>query len=124
MLLFVAAYCILISSCKNNEIEESPAIPYKIELNGTEFHNGDSLFGRVIIDEKSLIQGTVIEKIDCRLGNIVIGTVANDRVCPFGTRLIDKPIGIHTLSLIIKCKTPGYDETFWRYDLKTINIKQ
>ena len=124
MLLCVAANSIVISSCKSDDVEFSPSVPYSIEINGTEFQNGDSLYGRVIIDTESMIQGTSIEKIDCRLGNIVIGTVKNSMVCPFGVRLVNKPIGMHTLSVIIKCESPGYDKTFWRYDLETINIKE
>lgn len=111
-------------NCKNDDIEISPSVPFKIEINGTDFRNGDNLYGRVIIDMKSIIPGTEVKKIDCRLGNIVIGTVENEMICPFGVILQDKPIGKHVFSIIIKCESPGYDETFWRHDLEIINIKE
>lgn len=123
-LLCAAIGSIALQSCKSDDIELSPSVPYRIEINGTEFQNGDSLYGRIIILTDSLIPGTAIKKIDCRLGNIVIGTVKNEMVCPFGVRLIDKPIGTHTFSVIIKCEAPDCDETFWRYDFETITIKK
>lgn len=115
----------IFTACQNNNDDYSPPVAYRIEgLNDSiTYHNGDSLFGRIVIIEDSLIAGTEIKKIDCRLGNIVIGTVENAKICPFGVRLKDKPAGIHTFSVIIKSEVPDCDETFWRYDFKMINIK-
>ena len=110
--------------CKKDEVKFSPSVPYSLIINDSIFHNGDSLFGRVVIKEKEMVAGTDIKKIDCRLGNIVIGTTKGKMECPFGVRLKDKPIGTHTFSVIIKCETPDYDETFWRYDKKMIEIKK
>lgn len=122
-------FCVVLAStlfvgCQKDNDDYSPAVACRIEgLNDSiVYHNGDSLFGRIVIIEDSLITGTTIKKIDCRLGNIVIGTVENAMVCPFGVRLKDKPIGTHTFSIIIKCKAPDCDETYWRYDFKMINI--
>lgn len=116
---------LVISSCKKDEVAFSPYVPFKVEFNkvSTEYQNGDSLYGNVTIKEDSLVKGMQIKKIDCRLGNIVIGTVENKMVCPFGVRLKDKPVGTHTFSVIIKCEAPDCDETFWRHDFKTIRIK-
>jgi len=125
--LIVVAICatIAISSCKEDEVTFSPSVPFKVEFNKavTEYQNGDSLYGNVIVKEDSLIKGMQVKKIDCRLGNIVIGTVEGKMVCPFGVRLKDKPVGTHTFSVIIKCEAPDCDETFWRHDFKTITIK-
>lgn len=125
ILLSVILGSILLIACQKDNEDYSPAVAYRIEgLNDSiTYHNGDSLFGRIVIIEDSLIAGTEIKKIDCRLGNIVIGNVENARVCPFGVRLKDKPVGTHTFSVIIKCEAPDCDETFWRYDFKMINIK-
>ncbi|MCD8295976.1 MAG: hypothetical protein LUC88_00220 [Prevotella sp.] len=106
----------------DEDVDIVPSVPYSIELNDSVYHNGDSLYGRVIINTESMPSGTNIKKIDCRLRNIVIGSEVNTYVCPFGVKLEDMPIGIHTLSVIVKCKAPGYDLTYWRYDLKMINI--
>lgn len=114
---------IVLTACKEDEVEFSPSVPYKIELNDSIFHNGDSLYGCVTIDQQKMVAGTDIKKIDCRLGNIVIGTTKNKMDCPFGVRLKDKPAGKHTFSVIIKCESPDCDETFWRHDLKMITIK-
>lgn len=114
---------VLFTACKKDELDLSPSVPYDIKINKKTFHNGDSLYGRVVIDEKKMVTGTKIKKIDCRLGNIVIGTSENEMNCPFGVRLKDKPIGTHTFSVIIKCESPDCDETFWRYDLDMITIK-
>lgn len=118
--------CIVFTACQNDNNDYSPAVSYRIEgLNESlTYHNGDSLYGRIVINEDSLITGTAIKKIDCRLGNIVIGTIENDIACPFGVRLKDKPIGTHTLSVIIKCEVPDFDETYWRYDFKMIEITE
>lgn len=115
----------IFTACQKANDDYSPAVAYRIEgLNDSiTYHNGDSLYGRIVIIEDSLIAGTEIKKIDCRLGNIVIGTVENAKICPFGVRLKDKPAGTHTFSVIIKSEAPGCDETFWRYDFKMISIK-
>ncbi len=113
----------ILFSCNEDEVIFSPAVSHRIELNDSIYHNGDSLYGRVIVIEDSLTAGMDVKKIDCRLGNIVIGTVENQLVCPFGVRLKDKPIGTHTFSVIIKCEAPECDETFWRYDYRIITIK-
>ena len=113
----------IILGCSNDDINPSPEVPFDMEFNASEYSNGDSLYGKVIIDEANMTVGTKIKKIDCRLGNIVIGTVEDKMVCPFGVRLKDKPQGIHTFSVIIKCETPEFDETFWRYDYKNVTIK-
>ena len=110
-------------SCKEDEVVLSPSVPYRMEFNDSIYHNGDSLFGRVVVIRDSLIVGMDVKKIDCRLGNIVIGTVENKMECPFGVRLKDKPAGTHTFSVIIKCEAPDCDETIWRYDFKMITIK-
>lgn len=110
-------------SCTEDEGELSPAVPHRIELNDTVFHNGDSLHGRIVVVEDSLVSGMKVSKIDCRLGNIVIGTAKNAMTCPFGVRLTGKPAGKHVFSVIIKCEAPGCEETFWRYDYKLITIK-
>lgn len=115
---------IVLTACNKDDLEISPSVPYSIEFNDSIFHNGDSLYGRVVIDQQKMVAGTDIKKIDCRLGNIVIGTVENKLVCPFGVRLKDKPAGTHTFSVIIKCEAPDCDETFWRYDFKMITIKK
>jgi len=117
--------CVVFSGCKEDEdVEFSPSVPYRIVINDSIFHNGDSLYGRVIVIEDSLVSGMNVKKIDCRLGNIVIGAVNNKMVCPFGVRLKDKPAGTHTFSVIIKCEAPDCEETYWRYDLKMITIKE
>ncbi|MBQ8362030.1 MAG: hypothetical protein IJX44_08815 [Bacteroidaceae bacterium] len=105
----------ILSGCEDDK-DFSPPISYKVEFNDSlfQYHNGDSLYGCVTILQDSLITGTDVKKIDCRLGNIVIGTVKNELVCPFGVRLKDKPAGKHTFSVIIKYEVPGYDETFLR----------
>jgi len=122
-LLFVLSFlCITVIGCKEDEKEISPSVFYNIELNDSVYENGDSLYGYVEIDKRRLIKDTEIKKIDCRLGNVVIGTTKNQLTCPFGVRIKDKPVGTHTLSIIVKCETPGYLETFWRYDLKIIHI--
>lgn len=121
--LFVFMSGIAMFGC-SEEVQFSPAVPYRIELNDSVFHIGDSLHGRIVVIEDSLVSGMKVKKIDCRLGNIVIGSVKNAMICPFGVRLLDKPIGTHTFSVIIKCEAPGCDDTFWRYDYKMITIKQ
>lgn len=122
--LFSLLVCgIVFTACNKDELEVSPAVPCSIVLNDSIFHNGDSLCGRVVINQQKMIAGTDIKKIDCRLGNIVIGTTENKMECPFGVRLKDKPAGKHTFSVIIKCEAPDCDETFWRYDFKMITIK-
>ena len=113
----------ILFSCNEDEVIFSPAVSHRIELNDSIYHNGDSLYGRVIVIEYSLTAGLAVKILDCRLGNIVIGTVENQLVCPFGVRLKDKPIGTHTFSVIIKCEAPECDETFWRYDYRIITIK-
>lgn len=125
-LIYVILSCILFIACQKETYDYSPAVDYRIEgLNQSlTYQNGDSLYGRIVINEDSLIAGTAIKKIDCRLGNIVIGTTENAMVCPFGVRLKDKPIGTHTFSVIIKCEAPACDETFWRYDFKMIKITE
>lgn len=125
LIIAVLFTALVISSCKKDEVTFSPSVPFKVEFNKaiTEYQNGDSLYGNVTIKEDSLVKGMQIKKIDCRLGNIVIGTVENKMVCPFGVRLKDKPVGTHTFSVIIKCEAPDCDETFWRHDFKTITIK-
>ena len=125
LLCFMILGSIIFTACQKDNEDYSPAVAYRIEgLNDSiTYHNGDSLFGRIVIIEDSLIAGTEIKKIDCRLGNIVIGTVENAKICPFGVRLKDKPAGTHTFSVIIKSEAPGCDETFWRYDIKMIRIK-
>ncbi len=115
---------ILCLSCKKDDFNPSPSVPFNIVCNDSILHNGDSLYGRVVVNKNKMINGTVIKKIDCRLGNIVIGTSEDKFECPFGVRLKDKPIGKHTFSVIIKCEVPNYDETFWRHDYKMITIKQ
>lgn len=125
-LLCAVLASIVFISCQNDDYNYSPAVAYRIEgLNSPiEYHNGDSLYGRIVVIKDSLIAGMQIKKIDCRLGNKVIGTVENTLVCPFGVRLKDKPIGTHTLSVIIKCEAPDCDETFWRYDFKMVEITE
>lgn len=123
-LFLICISVILLAGCKEDELEVSPAVPFTIELNQTEYHLGDSLYGKVVINTSELTSGTTIEKIDCRLGNIVIGTTVNQMSCPFGVRLKDKPIGTHTFSVIIKCQSPNCDLTFWRTDYKMIEIKE
>lgn len=121
--MFVLSFlCITVIGCKEDEKEISPSVFYNIELNDSVYENGDSLYGYVEIDKRRLIKDTEIKKIDCRLGNVVIGTTKNQLTCPFGVRIKDKPVGTHTLSIIVKCETPGYLETFWRYDLRIIHI--
>lgn len=112
------------TGCSEDEPQFSPAVPYSIELNDSVFHMGDSLFGRIIVIEDSLLPGMKVKKIDCRLANKVIGSVENAKVCPFGVRLTETPIGIHTFSVIIKCEAPDCDETYWRYDYKMIIVKE
>lgn len=120
---FISLCFTFLISCSEDEIKVSPYVPFTVSINGVEFENGDSLYGQVLIDEADLEEGTEIKKIDCRLGNIVIGTTTNELVCPFGIRLKDKPVGEHTFSVIIKCQSPDCDETYWRTDSKTITIK-
>ena len=121
---FFSVWLLALAGCKNDELTPAPEVPYTIELNKTVFHNGDSLYGRVIVNENELAEGMKIKKIDCRLGNIVIGTTKNAMVCPFGVRLEDKPIGEHTFSVIFKCDASDCDETYWRYDIKMITINE
>lgn len=125
LLLFIvgATFALLTGCDKDDEIKVSPDVPFTYVLNQTEYQNGDSLYGKVIINTKEMVAGTKIEKIDCRLGNIVIGTTENEMECPFGIRLADKPTGTHILSIIIKCQSPDCDLTYWRHDIKNINIK-
>ena len=111
------------TGCSEEDLEFSPAVPYRIEINDSTFHMGDSLYGRIVVIEDSLLPGMDIKKIDCRLANRVIGSVDNAKVCPFGVRLTETPIGVHTFSVIIKCEAPNCDETYWRYDYKMITIK-
>lgn len=122
--IFLIVCVAIFVSCSENSVKISPKVPYRIELNDSVYHIGDSLYGRVVIIEDSLVAGTKIEKIDCRLANIVIGNVENEKICPFGIRLVDTPVGVHTFSVIIKCKAPDCDETYWRYDSKIITIKE
>ena len=136
VLLCVALGSALLCGCKGKEINACPDVPFSVEFNKIDFDNndtiygcttyanGDSLYGRVIIGLDSISYNTIIDKIDCRLGNIVIGSSEDSRICSFGVRLKDKPIGVHTFSIIVKCEAPGYDLTFLRYDLETINIKE
>ena len=114
---------IYFTGCSEDKLEFSPAVPYRIELNDSVFHVGDSLFGRIVVIGDSLLPEMNVKKIDCRLANKVIGSVDNAKVCPFGVRLADTPIGVHTFSVIIKCEAPDCDETYWRYDYKMITIK-
>lgn len=123
-MLVIFACNIALFSCKKDEVRLSPTVPYRIELNDSIYHNGDSLYGRVVVIEDSLISGMNVKKIDCRLGNIVIGSVESRMVCPFGIKLKDKPLGEHTFSVIIKCEAPDYDETYWKHDYKMITIKE
>ena len=114
----------VVIGCKKDEKDFSPSVPYSVVFNDSIYHNGDSLYGCVTINQDSMVAGTMIKKIDCRLDNIVIGSVENQMECPFGVRLMNKPIGDHTFSIIIKCESPDCDETFWRYDfVKHITIK-
>lgn len=123
--LMLAIICsISFWGCSEDEMKFSPAVPYSIELNDSVFCVGDSLFGRIVVIEDSLSVGMRVKKIDCRLANKVIGSVDNAKVCPFGVRLTETPIGIHTFSVIIKCEAPNCDETYWRYDYKMITIKE
>lgn len=122
--LLLCAICFIGCNSDDDEVKLSPTVPYSVEFNDSIYHNGDSLFGRVVINQGKMAAGTEIRKIDCRLGNVVIGTVENKMICPFGVRLKDKPIGTHTFSVIIKCESPGCEETFWRYDLKRVIIKK
>lgn len=122
-MLFALIGNMFVTGCKENEVVLSPSVPYQIELNNSTYQNGDSLYGRVIVLQESLVPGMDIKKIDCRLGNIVIGTVENEMECPFGVRLKDKPSGTHTFSVIFKCEAPDCEETYWRYDLNMITIK-
>lgn len=124
ILIITAISCICFTGCSEDEPEFSPAVPYRIELNDSVYHVGDSLFGRIVVIEDSLISGMDVKKIDCRLANKVIGSVDNAKVCPFGVRLTDTPVGVHTFSVIIKCEAPDCDETYWRYDFKMITIKE
>lgn len=122
--LFSLLVCgVAFTACNEDDLEVSPSVPYSIEFNDSIFHNGDSLYGRVVINQQKMVAGTDIKKIDCRLGNIVIGTTENKMECPFGVRLKDKPAGTHTFSVIIKCEAPDCDETYWRYDYNMIIIK-
>lgn len=107
--------------CKE-EPKFAPAIPFDIKLNQKQYQNGDSLFGEVIVDMNKVESGTEIEKIDCRLANIVIGNAADSPVCKFGVRLKDKPLGTHTLSVIIKYQVPDFDVSYIRADLKVVDI--
>lgn len=116
--------CFIGFAACNEDVKFSPTIPYSLEVNSYTLQNGDSLYGVVTIEPDSLISGTEVKKIDCRLGNIVIGTVENQLVCPFGMRIEDKPIGVHTLSVIIKYQVPEFDETYLRTDLDIITIKE
>lgn len=125
LLLVTFITCLIFDGCKEDEeLETSPSVPHRIELNDTVYHIGDSLSGRIVVLEDSLIAGTVIKKIECRFANKLIGTVENIGICPFGVRLVSTPVGIHTLSVIIKCEAPGYEEALWRYDYKMIIIKE
>ena len=121
-LLLAAASSLAFIGCKGDDPVFCPSVQYNVELNKTVLRNGDSLYGRVVVLQESLIEGMEINKIDCRLGNIVIGTTTNEMECPFGVKLKDKPAGTHIFSVIIKCNAPDYDETFLRYDLDTITI--
>ena len=114
---------IALVSCEKDDLDFCPAVYYTVEGLENSYQNGDTLSGRVVVIADSLISGMNVKKIDCRLGNIVIGTVENELVCPFWVKLVDKPIGTHTFSVIIKCEAPGYDETYWRYDFECINIE-
>ncbi len=118
----IAIMSLTFFGCKNDKYTPTPEVPYEIELNNVIFHNGDSLFGKIVVKGNELANGLKVRKIDCRLGNIVIGTVKDELVCPFGIRLKDKPLGEHTISVIFKCEAPKCDETFWRYDIKMITI--
>lgn len=108
--------------CSQDEPKFMPTIPLDIDLNQTQYQNGDSLYGKVTLDLGQAVSGIKIEKIDCRLGNIVIGESKNSPICRFGVRLEDKPIGKHVFSVIVKCDAPDYDLTYLRYDLETVNI--
>lgn len=108
----------------DNEVSFSPPIQFQLNLNDNEFQNGDILSGKVVILTESLISGTEIMKIDCRLDNIVIGTVVDQIECPFEVKLKDKPIGTHTMSVIIKYQVPGYDLTYLREDYENVIIKE
>lgn len=118
MTLLAIMMATMFSACSNDDVEFSPEVPFDIEIQDTQYCNGDSLFGKIVIKTTEMVAGTEIKKIDCRLGNIVIGTTNGKTECPFGVRLKDKPLGYHTFSVIIKCKSPDYDETYWRHDYK------
>lgn len=122
ILLFISISFLSVFSCKNEEPEFMPIIPLDINLNQELYQNGDSLFGKVTLDMSKAVSGTDIQKIDCRLGNIVIGESKNSTTCKFGVLLKDKPTGRHKLSVIIKCKAPDYDLTYLRYDFDMVNI--
>lgn len=120
LIIPLSVLAMIIVACSKDELEVSPSVPYNIELNKNIFCNGDSLFGKIVINDNNMVPGTQVKKIDCRLGNIVIGTTEGQFECPFGLRLKDKPLGFHVFSVIIKCQSPDCDETFWRDDYSTI----
>ncbi|MDE5560652.1 MAG: hypothetical protein K2J00_02430 [Bacteroidaceae bacterium] len=122
LMSFVACGMVLVGC--SAALEPTPEVPYTLEFNETDYYVGDTLFGRIVVQEDQLAVGTKVKKIDCRLANIVIGNVENGMVCPFGMRLKDTPVGTHTFSVIIKCEAPGCAETYRRYDYKMINIKE
>ena len=120
MTLLAIMMATMFSACSKDDVVFSPEVPYNIELSNSEYCNGDSLYGKIVIKTTEMVSGTQIKKIDCRLGNIVIGTTTNKTECPFGIRLKDKPLGYHIFSVIIKCESPDCDETYWRHDYKDL----
>ncbi len=123
-IIFISLSLILlfVFGCKQDEPKFMPAIPLDIDFNQTQYQNGDSLYGNVTLDLSQAVSGIKIEKIDCRLGNIVIGESKNTTTCKFGVRLEDKPIGKHIFSVIVKCDAPDYDQTYLRYDYEIVDI--
>lgn len=122
LLLSLSIMLLLVFSCKKDEPKFVPSIPLDIDLNQEYYQNGDSLFGKVSLDLSKAAPGTDIQKIDCRLSNIVIGESKNSTTCKFGVLLKDKPAGKHKLSIIIKCEAPDYDLTYLRYDFDMVEI--
>ena len=122
MTLFAIMMATMFSACSKDDVVFSPEVPYNIELSNSEYCNGDSLYGKIVIKTTEMVSGTQIKKIDCRLGNIVIGTTTNktENDNKVVENKKDKPLGYHIFSVIIKCESPDCDETYWRHDYKNL----
>lgn len=49
MTLFAIMMATMFSACSKDDVVFSPEVPYNIELSNSEYCNGDSLYGKIVI---------------------------------------------------------------------------